>query len=114
MQLNAVRLDDPEVVAAYATRRNLLSHPNFQWVAHEYPHSRQISSVLRAIAAKRGDHAPKFKFGVQVPTSPRNALELDRQNKDTLWKESMDKELKQINDYKTFIILEQHEPLPPG
>ena len=114
VQLNAVRLDDPKVVAAYAMRRNLLSHPDFQWVAHEYPHSRQISSVLRAMAAKRGDHAPKFKFGVQVPTSPRNALELDRRNKDTLWKESMDKELKQINDYKTFIILEPHEPLPPG
>ena len=114
VQLNAVRLDNPKVIAAYATKRNLVSHPDFQWVAREYPQSRQILSVLRAMAAKRGDYAPKFKFGVQVPTSPRNALELDRRNKDTLWKESMDKELKQINDYKTFIILEAHEPLPPG
>lgn len=114
VQANALRMDRPQVVVDYASKRQLLEHPDFQWVSKEYPESKQVSTVLRAMAANRGDYGPKFKFGVQVPNSPRHAMELDKRNRDNLWKESMDKELKQINDYETFIVLEDHEPLPEG
>ena len=46
--------------------------------------------------------------------SPKQALALDARNKDKLWEESMNKELKQINDYKTFIVLEEGDPMPEG
>ena len=31
-----------------------------------------------------------------------------------LWTEAIDTELKQINDYETFRVLEDNEPIPPG
>ena len=114
IQADALRLECPELVAAYATRRNILSHPDFSWVASEFPDARSQAKCLRSLAAKRKDNGPRYKFGIQVPMNPKHALALDARNKDNLWKESMDKELKQINDYKTFIVLEDHETMPPG
>jgi hypothetical protein len=37
---------------------------------------------------------------------------LDKQNGNNFWQESMDKELGQINDYKTFCVLEKGEAIP--
>ena len=45
---------------------------------------------------------PKYKFGVMVPQNPWQAVKLDRVSGNNLWKESTDKELKQINDHETF------------
>ena len=56
-------------------------------------------------------HAPKYKFGVEVPRNPRHAIQLDEQNGDTQWQDSMDKELKQINEYQTFRLPDPGEDL---
>jgi hypothetical protein len=41
-------------------------------------------------------------------------MQLDTENKNTLWAESIKTEFKQINDYETFRVLENHEHMPPG
>ena len=51
------------------------------------------------VAKKEG---PQFKFGIQVPRNPKDALELDKKNSNTSWKDSMDTELKQLHDFDTF------------
>ena len=53
----------------------------------------------------------KFKFGVEVPKTPKHALQLDEKEQNELWKQAITTELDQINEYKTFRILEDHELL---
>lgn len=54
------------------------------------------------------------KFGVVVPKNTKAALSLDLKNGDNLWKEAMKTEIDFIIAYKTFRVLENNEPLPPG
>jgi hypothetical protein len=56
----------------------------------------------------------KYKFGVEVPKNRRHALELDKLNKNDGWKHSIKLELKQILDYKVFILWPKGKPPPPG
>ena len=55
-----------------------------------------------------------YKFGFQVPRNYAEAMELDKQNGNTLWLDAIDKELKQIADYKTFNDLGKGVMAPTG
>jgi hypothetical protein len=45
------------------------------------------------------------KFGIQVPKSINNAVELNNNNGNQLWEEAIKTDLKQLTDYQTFISL---------
>ena len=53
-------------------------------------------------------------FGVLVPDNTNKALAHDKENGNNLWQESIDKEMKQILDFKTFKILDAGEEAPKG
>ena len=65
--------------------------------------------MTTALKASRDE--PRFKFGIEVPTSVQHALKLDQVN-NHLWQEAIDKELAQMNEYKTFLSLDN--PIPQG
>ena len=113
VQADAVKLARPRVIAQYVIDKDLFEHPDFQWVSKKYDWNKHKAQYLRVFASQSAKGS-KFKFGVQVPHSPKHALELDKINNDKLWEESMQKELDQINDYKTFRVLEAEEPTPEG
>ena len=69
------------------------------------------SELSRAFKARTQPGSPKFKFGVQVPLGLKQAARLDKQNGNTLWQDAIDKELKQLSDYKTFKLLDPGEVL---
>ena len=48
-------------------------------------------------------HKPIFMCGFQVPRNHQQALELDHANGNTKWRDSEIIELKQIDDYETFM-----------
>jgi hypothetical protein len=55
------------------------------------------------------------KFGVQVPRNTKESIKLDTENAgNTLWADSIKTEFKQINDYETFRVMEEDEPMPAG
>jgi hypothetical protein len=56
----------------------------------------------------------KFKFGIEVAKTPKHALQLDEKEKNDLWKQAIQNELDQINEYQTFRVLEEHEHTPAG
>ena len=62
----------------------------------------------------RTPHEKKFMFGNQVPRGTKEAYFLDLQNGNTLWQEAIAKELKQLHDFKTFIVLEKEKETPNG
>ena len=46
--------------------------------------------------------AKRYKYGVEIPKNYEDAVHLPHVNNNTLWKEAMDKELFQIDDYSIF------------
>ncbi|KAL7570278.1 hypothetical protein ACA910_020699 [Epithemia clementina (nom. ined.)] len=51
---------------------------------------------------KHSHHNIKYMFGYQIPRDYEEAMELNQKNGNTKWKEAIDLELKQIDDYQTF------------
>ena len=96
---------DPITIAIYARENNLIDTPGWKLpMIKKYAktHQRLIrmanQAKLRSYRTK-----PIYMFGVQVPRNYAQALELDEANGNTLWQESVDKELGQIDEYDTFL-----------
>ena len=54
---------------------------------------------------------PKYKFGVQVPRTKKEAMELDLKNGNTLWQDAMTTEATALLDHNTFRIPKSGEDL---
>ena len=52
------------------------------------------------------------KYGIEIPSSVAEALEVDRRNKDTFWRDAINKEMGNLK--VAFDILEQDVPIPRG
>ena len=48
----------------------------------------------------------KIKYGVLVPRSIKQALQFDKDNKDTYWRDPIIKEIEALMGHKTFDYLE--------
>jgi hypothetical protein len=62
--------------------------------------------MSKACIASSSPTTVKYKFRIQVPRGIRNAISLDKKNKNNLWQQETDTELKQLTDYETFIVLD--------
>jgi hypothetical protein len=70
-----------------------------------------ITRILKVSTSPAGI---KYKFGIQVPKGINNKIDLDKNDGDQLWQEAIKTELKQPNDYQTFMILHSGEDIPTG
>ena len=50
---------------------------------------------------------PQFRFGIQVTRNIKEAMELDRINRNTAWQDALEKEIGQLFDYNTFEVLKK-------
>ena len=57
---------------------------------------------------------PIFQFGIQVPQSHKQAMELDAKNGNHLWRDSERQELEQIDEYEAFKDQGFKAAPPPG
>ena len=55
----------------------------------------------------------KYKFGVQVPLTVRQALHLDAENGNTLWRDAIKKEMGCLNKFQTFKLADFTKDSPP-
>ena len=55
-----------------------------------------------------------WKFGVQIPTSIKDAYLLDTENGNTKWANAIQKELFELKLYDSFRVLNQGEDAPEG
>ena len=102
--MNALRYQDPVIIVQYVLRNEKLKkHKWFKWIKHYLDDDDNINESVYALAARTDNkNAKRIKFGVEVPRSIRHAIQLDMQNNNNEWREAIEKELKQINDFKTF------------
>ena len=111
--MDVVRTHDPMVVARYATNHGLTGSKGWEWVL-KYVESNPLSHALTQVFKVTAKEGTKYKFGVEVPHSPKHALEIDAKNHNSGWNESMGLEIVQLNDYKTFLTIPNGQPLPKG
>jgi hypothetical protein len=103
ISLKSLRNDNPFLIINYIlTRPMLLKSNDFNWVLQCIDDAPKLQRMSNAFKAAMSGRQPKIKFGVKVPYSIHHALQLDQRNGNSLWREAIDKELGQLNEYKTF------------
>ena len=108
--LTSLKDSNPYEVAKYAKTNDLLKEKAFSyWARHVL---KKRDSYIRA--ARRRKLNNTFKYGVEVPRNVAHALELDRKNGNTYWRDAISKEMGSLNLHKVFKILERGEPMPDG
>ena len=106
--LSTVKESNPIELAEFAVAHNLHNEPAFAWWMHHVLRKRKhfINKLRKEV--KRSN----LKFGLVVPKTVREALELDKKNGNEYWNNAIKKELKNV--LVAFHLLNDDEPLPVG
>jgi hypothetical protein len=101
--LAVIAKDDPVTCAIYAKENNLLhldGWKRFRPIAKRHKKFVRMAkqAYLRSFRA-----APKYKYGYEVPRDYNDALRLDGIAGNDKWQQAVDLELKQVDEYETFI-----------
>jgi hypothetical protein len=106
--LRNLKESNPIEVAQYAEQQSLLTEPAFAWWAkHVLKRSRRIVQKVKTRYWQR-----THKFGVRLPKSVPEALQLDKENGNQLWYEAIQKELRNVK--VAFKFLDEGESAPIG
>ena len=85
---------------------NLIEEPAFKWwVPYVLKKRKKIISAVK-YRTKKQSH----KYGIKVPGTIQEAYQLDKANQNTLWRDAIAKEMKNVS--VAFEILEEGEELP--
>ena len=101
--LGIIGKSDPVTCAIYGKENHLLKQDG--WKCFACLARRQKKLLQLAHQAKLQSHGcwPTFKFGIQLPRSHANAMELNKDNGNTLWSDAEERELNQIDEYDAFV-----------
>jgi hypothetical protein len=106
--LSDVKNSFPVQLANYAKAHHIDQEPAFLWwVAHTL---KKEERIIKAIKSKYSQRS--HKFGVYVPRSVQEALDIDRETGTTYWKDAIQKEM--TNNRIAFQFLEDDESVPIG
>ena len=98
----------PVETAEYAKARQLQDKSAFRWwVPYTLKKRNAIISKVRT-RVRKATH----KYGIEVPRSVRQAFEIDERDGTTIWKDAIQKEMKNVG--VAFQILETDEKVPVG
>ena len=107
MPLSQVKNSNPLELAKYAHRHNLQNEPAFRWwTKHTLKKRTRILNKVKTRMRKNN-----IKFGVVVPRTVKEAIELDRMNGNNLWQDAIKKEYDSVN--VAFKLLKDGESIPP-
>lgn len=94
--------------AEYATANRIIEEPAFAWWAPQV-----LKRKLRLIKMAVRRHKRRgYKFGVKVPNTVLEALEIDKENGNTLWRDAIAKEMDAVRI--AFDIRDSHTKPAPG
>jgi len=98
----------PVEVALYAELNNLIEQPAFKWWnPYTFKIRLHIISAVKALVKVKS-----HKYGVRVPNSVQEALELDKINGDDLWSKAIHKEMSNVS--VAFDYVEEGKYVPAG
>ena len=96
---------DPVTVAIYARENGLLDEPIWKSLPGlKSLAGRQKKLIRAANQAKLHSfrHRPVYQYGFQVPRNHQQAMELDAQNGNTMWRDAEILELQKVMEYDAF------------
>ena len=95
--------EDPITLAIYAKEKGLLDTVGWRHLRRYVKTEKKLERLVKQAKLKSFCHAPKYMYGIRVPRNHQEAMEFDRQNGNTKWRDAEILELKQIDEYDTFI-----------
>jgi hypothetical protein len=108
--LSAIKEDLPYEAAAYAAEQELLNHKAFKkWAPYVL---RKATQFIRAARKRKKDN--RYKFGIRVPKNVKEALQLDKENENNLWRDAIAAEMDTLTKMCVFDILEKGKRAPHG
>ena len=108
--VDVLRKDDPITLAKYAAENGLANQRGWKWARNITKNPKKYLRMLKLYAGQKRK-GPKFKFGIQVPRSVKEAYKLDEVNGNTLWGDAIKKEIDQLMEFETFKVEEKGEQL---
>ena len=106
--LRDLKESNPIEVEEYAVRASISNEPAFAWwVGSKIKRKNKLIKQVRHRLVKK-----IFKFGIKIPNSVEEALSLDQENGNDLWKRAIEKGIG--NARVAFQLLEEGEKVPVG
>jgi hypothetical protein len=99
---------NPVQVVEYVTARNIADKPAFAWWVPSVLRKRDVIVSAVTSRVRKTSH----KYGIELPTSVKNSIEIDRKNGNTLWQDALLKEMGNV--CVAFEILGPGMKAPPG
>jgi len=100
--INIVGKDDPVTLAHYAKTHDLLEVPGWKFLRRIARRAKVLQRMMNQAKMSSKRNAVRYKFGVRVPRSVKEAYELDRANGNTFWTEAIQLEITQLLEYETY------------
>jgi hypothetical protein len=101
--LDMIGNDDLVTCAEYEYWMNLLGASGWKRFRHLYKNPNTVERIVNQAKLRSYRCEPFWKFGVMVPRTHNQAVEIDQANGNHLWQESQVTEMKKLAVYKTFI-----------
>jgi hypothetical protein len=107
LPLKELKKSNAVEVAEYAIANRIEAEPAFDWwVRDTIKRKSRLIKMSQSHRKRTG-----YKFGLRIPDSVEEALEIDQENGDTLWHDAIMKEMKNV--YIAFNLRDEKDP-PPG
>ena len=92
LTLKELKESNPIETAEYAVAMGIEKEPAFAWwVKHVLKKRDRIIKKVKARVAKK-----THMFGIEVPNTVKEALELDKKNGNDLWRKAIEKEMQNV------------------
>ena len=114
LPLSLASADDPIPCALYAQEHRLLGQPGWKRFKQILRRQKKLTRQINAARRRSYNRATVFKYGYEVPSDYKRAMEIDDAAGNTKWGDALNLELEQVcNEYKTFKDLGKGAKPPP-
>ena len=108
VDLRILKEHAPVLVADYAKAFSLVDEPAFAWWVPYTLRKRDVIVSMVSARVKKKTH----KYGIEVPRTLKEAIEIDQTNGNRLWRDAYEKEMRNVS--VAFRILKRGQKAPVG
>jgi hypothetical protein len=101
--LDLIASDDPVTCAEYAMKHGLLDTDGWKRFRRYAKNQKKMQRMINQAKLQSYRRDPFWKFGVLVPRTHKQAVEIDEKNGNTCWQDAEATEMRQLLEYNTFI-----------
>ncbi len=106
--MKILKESNPVQVAEYTMACNIGEEPAFAWWVPYVLHKQDV--IVSAINSRV--QKTSHKYGIELPSSMKNAIKIDHKNGNTFWQDALAKEMGNVCN--AFEILGPNAKAPPG